>query len=328
MPDTLTMQPNGVVTNQHGDVIPFDSLPADIRQYISHMPVDPRYKDKLDPGSPIPLIIFLVIGLFAVYKIIRTTIEVKPGGRDDPNTAPESKEYYVYEGRSLGLKRNDITNILIKRYPYYNSLWPTLQYRFTDRLIQFIKSKSFVIYSKEPYKEMPVLTSAAAIHLTLGLDDYMLPWFKYICIHPEVYFAEDSLRILAGKVEGNMISVAWDKLLEGIKNETDGSNVGLHEMAHALYYQEAVVNNNRQKNFAANFDKVMQKGEEVYKLKDAPHLLYSDYAYRNLQEFWAESVEIFFEKPEELQRCYPEIYDTIKQLLRQDPVRVGNPLAV
>jgi Mlc titration factor MtfA (ptsG expression regulator) len=242
------------------------------------------------------------------------------------NAGEGPKDYYIYEGSNLGLTDDEITGILIKYYPYYNRLWPTVQYRFQQRLFTFIKSKSFIIYSQQPYKEMPVLTSAAAIHLTLGLDEYLLPWFKYICIHTEAYFASDSLRVLAGNVEGEMITVAWDQLLKGIKNETDGNNVGLHEMAHALYYQLAVVDNNQAVNFSENFENIMQEGVEVYKLKDARHILYSDYAYRNLQEFWAESVEIFFEKPAEMQKSYPQIYETIKDLLKQDAVKEGNPL--
>ena len=48
--------------------------------------------------------------------------------------------------------------------------------------------------------------------------------------------------------------------------------------------------------------------------------LYSDYALRNFQEFWAESVEIFFEKPVEMESHYPQLYQTMKGLLNQDPI--------
>src|SRR5690348_5261130 len=98
MPDTLYLLSNNSFVNQHGDTLSFDSLPADIREMINQTLASKSYKDsdKLNPGSPVPLIIFFVIAAFALYKIIRTTIEVKPGSKDDPNTTPEpvSKDYY------------------------------------------------------------------------------------------------------------------------------------------------------------------------------------------------------------------------------------------
>lgn len=281
-------------------------------------------------GGPLPItIIFLLIiafGWMAVRRVLKTgntkNIQAGANGNDEAGDTP----YYIYEGSKLGLGNDEITAIIVKHYPFYNQLLPTVRYRFQQRLFDLIKAKSFIIYSQEPFKEMPVLTSAAAVHLTLGLDEYLLPWFKYIAIHPQAYFAADGLRILAGNVEGEIITVAWDQLLKGLGTPNDGNNVGLHEMAHALYYQQAVVYKRKEADFSTSFEKVMQEGEEVYKLKDTQHILYSDYAYRDLQEFWAESVEIFFEKPAEMKKCYPQIYDTIKGLLKQDPVNTGNPL--
>jgi Mlc titration factor MtfA (ptsG expression regulator) len=46
--------------------------------------------------------------------------------------------------------------------------------------------------------------------------------------------------------------------------------------------------------------------------------LYSDYGLRNTQEFWAETIELFFEKPQQLKSFYPDLYDVIKRLLNQD----------
>jgi MtfA peptidase len=42
---------------------------------------------------------------------------------------------------------------------------------------------------------MPILISAAAIQISFGLNDCELPYYKYIRIHKEEYFAANSLRI-------------------------------------------------------------------------------------------------------------------------------------
>ena len=48
--------------------------------------------------------------------------------------------------------------------------------------------------------------------------------------------------------------------------------------------------------------------------------LYSDYGLKNLQEFWAESVEIFFERPLAMKEHYPDLFTTMRLLLNQQPV--------
>ncbi len=328
--------PDTIYYTQDGKGVPFDSLPKEVQALIQqNQPVDDGLNAKQSPVGYITAFIIVLVISFIIVRLIKALTKnehqdyvataTTATTRSRPNTQ-ETKEYYIYEGGKLGLSHEEITNILVKHYPFYNRLWPTVQYRFQQRLFSFLHSKSFIIYSQDPFKEMPVLASAAAIHLTLGLDEYMLPWFKYICIHPEEYFANGTMHVLAGNVEGNIVTLAWNQLLKGIKDESDGVNVGLHEMAHALYYQQAVVENNKQQKFSSYFEKVMREGEEVYRLKDSQRILYTDYAYRNLQEFWAESVEIFFEKPADMLRCYPEIYQTIKALLKQDPLNKENPL--
>jgi Mlc titration factor MtfA (ptsG expression regulator) len=220
----------------------------------------------------------------------------------------------------------EIEIILDKYFTYYRNLDRHLQFKFFDRMIKFMYSKNFLIYSDEPFKEMPVLISAAAVQISFGLDEFELPHYNYIRVHKEEYFAENSLRILAGNVEGNCITLAWNHLLKGYYDYTDGNNVGLHEMAHALYYQEIIVEEDDEDSFANHFKQLMTDGENVLQLKQCPHQLYSSYAFTNLQEFWAVSVELFFEKAHHLQNAYPHIFDHLKNILRQNPTVANQPV--
>lgn len=54
--------------------------------------------------------------------------------------------------------------------------------------------------------------------------------------------------------------------------------------------------------------------------------LYSAYADTNVQEFWAESVELFFEKPLALSEHYPNVFEAMKWLLNQNPLAPEYPL--
>lgn len=60
---------------------------------------------------------------------------------------------------------------------------------------------------------------------------------------------------------------------------------------------------------------------KVFQLEKAPgNDFYSAYALTNFQEFWAESVELFFERSAQLQTAYPDLYKTIAAILNQDPL--------
>jgi hypothetical protein len=52
--------------------------------------------------------------------------------------------------------------------------------------------------------------------------------------------------------------------------------------------------------------------------------LLGEYAAVNYHEFWAVSVETFFENPVCLRQDLPELYQAMISLLRQDPLQIRN----
>jgi Mlc titration factor MtfA (ptsG expression regulator) len=233
----------------------------------------------------------------------------------------------VVRGKDLEIDESEMHRILSKRYHYYNSLQESGQKLFLKRLKKFMHNKFFIIKDDEGFKEMPLLVSAAAIQLTFGLQNFTLSFYKYVRIYPEEYVSDNFMKVLAGNVQGNIITVAWNHLLKGFENCMDGSNVGLHEMSHALYIQKMEVEKDYAKKFAKRYNQLMKICEVAHKTEQDGRLnLYSDYANQNLQEFWAESVELFFEKPQELQKNYPEVFHGMTLLLNQNPVNKAAPV--
>ncbi|WP_336516745.1 zinc-dependent peptidase [Pollutibacter soli] len=228
----------------------------------------------------------------------------------------------VYYGENLDFSDEVIRKVLIKYFPYFNRLLPPDQDKFLSRLRKFIKTKIFIIHDVKGYREMPILISASSIQLTFGLDKFLMPHFNIIQIYPQEFIALEPMRILIGNVSGNTINIAWKQFLEGYKNRFDSSNVGLHEMAHALYYQNFETEEYIDRNFKNCFQVFTALGDRIYsKEKERSIGLYSDYAMKNFQEFWAESIELFFENPQRLNSHYPELYNILCDLLCQDPLR-------
>lgn len=173
---------------------------------------------------------------------------------------------------------------------------------------------------------MPVLVSATAVQLTFGLRDYQLPFYKYIRIYPAEYFGE-TLKVLAGNVQDNTITIAWNHLLKGLENTSDGANVGLHEMSHALYFQKTIIEQNSARRFIEKYNGLLSECRSAFEDEVKGHVnLYTDYATSSLQEFWAESVELFFEKPVELQATFPLVYAAMMRVLNQNPLNKESPV--
>jgi Mlc titration factor MtfA (ptsG expression regulator) len=233
----------------------------------------------------------------------------------------------IYKGMTNTIGQEEVEHILAKRYQYYAGLEQSLKEKFLERVQHFMNSKTFIIKTNEGYKEMPVLVSAAAVQLMFGLNDYLLSFYKYIRIYPSEYLGDGFLKVLAGNVEYNTITIAWNQFLKGNDDLTDGSNVGLHEMSHALYFQKLIIDGHYAKEFCKTYNRLLSECQEAYKTEISGRKnLYSSYADTNLQEFWAETVEIFFERPSELSNQYPSVYEAMKALLNQDPLNKTCPV--
>ncbi|MFN0081116.1 MAG: zinc-dependent peptidase [Ferruginibacter sp.] len=233
-----------------------------------------------------------------------------------PRRPPEVLTYF---GKDLNFTTQQIVDVLTKRFRYFNNLTAEKKNLFLNRHRKFLRSKTFRIHDKSGFKEMPILISATAIQMSLGLEEYMLPHYKNIHIFPQEFLGiEPSIRFLEGNVSGNCINISWKHYLLGYENSTNGQNVGLHEMAHAYYCQNMISLEDRDKSFAASYNYFSTHGESVLEIeKSSAKRLYSDYGLKNLQEFWAESVEVFFEKPAAMKEQYPDLYTTMCRLLNQ-----------
>ncbi|MDX2048581.1 MAG: zinc-dependent peptidase [Chitinophagaceae bacterium] len=231
----------------------------------------------------------------------------------------------VYNGEDLDFTDELLRKILIKHFPYFVKLIPPDQEKFLTRLKKFIHTKIFIIHDVKGYREMPILISAAAIQLTFGLGKYLMPHFSIIQVYPQEFIAMEPMRILIGNVSGNTINIAWKQFLEGYRNRFDNQNLGLHEMAHALYYQNLETDEYIDKGFKDSFHLFTSWGDKIYAMEQKVSIgLYTEYSMKSFQEFWAETIEIFFKHPERLKEHYPDLYQVICDLLCQDPLNYPN----
>ncbi len=318
--------------------MPQDSLAVDFmdssqayvpvqKSYGENQVISPDQPIRDDPYMPGAGIVFTFVTVLAlvIYKVLRegraARAEQKQRLQRGAYSATDPVQPLKYTGKDLQFKAAVYEEVLGRHCLFYQGLTPSSQQNFTKRVTEFINKKTFLIHDETGFKEMPILVSAASVQLSFGLDNYLLPHFRYIHIYPEEFLRlHPQLCFLEGNVSGNSIRLSWKHFLQGMENIEDGQHVGLHEMAHALYYQAFVCENNIDCNFRDLFAKFQVDGNQVYKTEQGNiGGLYSEYAIKNFQEFWAESIEIFFERPMVFKTSYPALYECLKTLLNQDP---------
>lgn len=268
-----------------------------------------------------PVILFFI---FIAIMIIRQMRKDSNEQVNEPfsfgNDANTAIGCHTYPGRDLKFSTEEIHSVCIKHNPYFQKLSTEDQQLFTERVQRFIRSKNFYICAPRGYREMPILVSAAAVQISFGLKNYLLPHFSNIIIHPEEYFAYDPLRVLIGNVQGQSITLSWKHFLEDYQHPSDGKNVGLHEMAHALQVQYLFRNPRQGNTFKDDFEHFDRIDDDVLLSEQTKTThLFDANALSNKNEFWATSIELFFEKPVELKEQYPHLYSSICRVLNQDP---------
>lgn len=258
--------------------------------------------------EPAILYLLLIIGVLAAptYRYIRDRIRAKHA-RDLYNN-----------------KHNAYDTILQQYIPYYGNLDATLKDRFLKRTLVFMASKKFEFVEMEGEEHMPLLISAAAVQLTFGLQHYQMDHFGTIYILKNDYHYGLFNIPFQGHVNDDGIYLSWNNFLRSYANYTDGDNVGLHEMAHALAYVNFTAHNGEDEGFKQRFWRFSRTGKAVFRRMQAGEVTFlGSYAATNYQEFWAVCVENFFERPQSFKIQLPELYEAMCNLLNQDMLKPG-----
>lgn len=212
-------------------------------------------------------------------------------------------------------------NLLKQKNSYFKNLSPDAQEVFVTRLFRFMEDKNFI--GREGLvitDEIKVLISAAAIQLTFGLKDYMISHLHAINVFPRVFFSKFLNTNLKGlNTQSGVLSLSWNDFKEGFAIEDDKINLGLHELAHALY-----IDLDEEGNYDEHFSTYFEKWEEVamqdyHDLKEKRVTFLRDYGGTNMHEFFAVCVEHFFEAPKEFRKELPHLFNFLMLMLNQDP---------
>ena len=213
-------------------------------------------------------------------------------------------------------------SLLLRSFAYYRSLQPKMRVAFRERVKAFIDEKDFHGRGIEVTPDMQWLISACAVQLTFGLPAMALQHFTKIVIYPDRYRSRMTGSDHVGEVNPGMraIVISWKHFTQDYVVPDDARNVGLHEMAHALWFENRIPNDEHDfldPRSMAQWRTLAQ--EEADRIHQGKSRLFRDYAGTNQEEFFAVAVEYFFEQPEAFEEELPELYGMMSGMLKQDP---------
>lgn len=224
---------------------------------------------------------------------------------------------------------NQYSAIILRVMPYFGKLGDVNKLRFLKRVYNFKKGKSFHFQGLNPSEEVEVLVSAAAVQVSFGLKNYRLPFFKEIYILSDAYQAINAKEMFIGHVSPTGIYISWKHFVQGFANYTDGVNVALHEMAHAFHHENFIQEMGIDWDFRQDFDKLPSIFGPLMTQAIVERRSYlRGYAFTNFHEFWAVSVEYFFENPQGLKDNLPQLYSILSDTLNQDPLHLDELVLV
>jgi Mlc titration factor MtfA (ptsG expression regulator) len=224
-----------------------------------------------------------------------------------------------------------------KNIPLYAQLPEELKQQLLGLINVFLTEKNFVgCGGQEISDEVRVTIAAQACMLLLNRKTHFYPKLKTIYVYPHTYVAKGLMNDAGLIVEGKSVRfgeswqngpvvLTWDSITGGARNIQDGRNLVFHEFAHQLDQEDgdadgAPILDNRScyRSWAAvlsaEYDKLCSK------TRGRRRSMLNKYGATNPAEFFAVATEAFFEKPRQMFKKSPDLYEELKTYYHIDPL--------
>lgn len=227
--------------------------------------------------------------------------------------------------------------IVQKNVPLYNRLPDLLKEQLHGLVHVFIAEKNYeACGGLEMTDEIRVTIAAQACMLLLNRKTTHFKKLRTILVYPHTYVARivssdgmittngHSVRLGESWQNGPVV-LAWNSVTGGTSNVTDARNVVLHEFAHQLDQEDGAADGAPALGHRSRYvtwARVLSREYEALqrKKRTGTRAVMSKYGATNPAEFFAVATETFFEKPKQMKKKHPELYDELKNYYKLNPL--------
>ncbi|WOO40585.1 zinc-dependent peptidase [Rubellicoccus peritrichatus] len=221
--------------------------------------------------------------------------------------------------------------------PIYKRLPDELKICLRQKIARFIATTYFEACGGLELTDEIILTIAGqACLLIVNHPGEPYPNLKTVIVYPAAFKSVqrqvDALGIVTEREiartgeswSNGTVVLAWDSVAHGARNIFDGNNVTLHEFAHQLDQENArsdgvpILHTPEAYRTWANvlsddFERLVDRAERGKKS------VMDHYGATNMAEFFSVATESFFEKPRQMYKKHPELYQELSTYYRLDP---------
>lgn len=230
----------------------------------------------------------------------------------------------------------DQITILENNVPLYTRLPKELRESLQGCINYFLDEKVFIgREGLEITDEVRLIVAANACLLIVNTRKKRFPGFETILVYPDTYIAREvsydglveihkySTRAGESWYRGPIVLSLTD-VVRGSSNKQDGHNVVLHEFAHKLDEENEGMDglpvlreNAHYKEWAEVL--TLEYDEFLDRVDQGKNKVIDEYGAVSASEFFAVATESFFEKPEQMRKRLPELYQQLQTLYGLHP---------
>jgi len=222
--------------------------------------------------------------------------------------------------------------------PLYNLLPEEMKQRLHAKIARFVTTTYFEgCGGLELTNEMILSVAGQACMLIVNHPGDPYPNLKSVLFYPSAFGSERERVTEDGKIvkdvqyrlgeswsDGTVV-LAWDSVKSGARNIHDGRNVTFHEFAHQLDQEDGHADGFpylMEPQAYHTWGEVLGKGYErlVDNAERGRRTVLDHYGATNIAEFFAVATEAFFEKPKQMAKKRPELYQELKDYYAMDPL--------
>ena len=223
--------------------------------------------------------------------------------------------------------------------PLVRRLPPPLRHSLEGKMNLFLNQVAFRGQNGLEVTEAMQLSIAAQACLLVVNSPAWYDTLRNVLIYPSTFVARHDMHdghLVHEASHANLgeswargpVVLSWDAALHGGLVADDGHNVVIHEFAHQLDGLSGHTNGIpvlRKGQAYAGWEKAMLGAyhDHVERLERGEPTLIDPYGATNHEEFFAEAIVTFFERPRELRREEPALYAQLAELLALDPAQWG-----
>ncbi len=224
--------------------------------------------------------------------------------------------------------------IIQKNVPLYNRLPDSLKKQLQGLVNLFIAEKNFEgCGGLKMTDEIKVTIAAQACMLLLNRKTTRFKKLSTILVYPHTYVAKtkssdgiitiDGHSVRLGESwQNGPVVLSWDSVTGGTSNVTDARNVVLHEFAHQLDQEDGAADGApilEHRSSYVTWARVLSGEYEALQKRKGRRAVMSKYGATNPAEFFAVATETFFEKPRQMKKKHPELYEELRNYYKLDP---------